>query len=356
MSLPTKLFETEHFSTWRQLEVVDSHTCGQPTRVILGGAGIAPGMTPRDAQSYLEDSAPWVRRAAILEPRGHRSMFGAAAIAPPASQPWGVVFMDANGYPEMCGHATIGIATTLCELGLVQPSGDHDGQNGSFSFGLESPAGRLNLEAVIVNGRCESVSFQTPLAHFVGSVDITLDTGVFAQVDVAYGGQYYAFIPSVAAGLDIVPDSIDGLISAAMSVRDELARQFSITDKSTGKVPEIGNILWTQESHSKDADARNVPISKAGSFDRSPCGTATCARMAVLVAKGKLSVGETFVNESILGTLYRGHVTAMHPHVPNGIIPRVSGSAWLTARSCLFVDPRDPLGAGYLVGGGVAVL
>lgn len=364
MSASTNFFETEHYSSWRQLEVVDSHTCGQPTRVILGGAGIVPGMTPQDAQSYLRDSAPWVRRTAILEPRGHRSMFGAAAIPPPDDSNslhprggrWGVVFMDANGYPDMCGHATIGIATTLCELRLIQSEDDQDVENGPFSFALESPAGRLNLEALIVDGRCESVSFQTPLAYFVGSVDITLATGATAQVDVAYGGQYYAFISSHAAGLDIVPDNIDGLISAAIPIRDELARQFAIVDKRAGQVPEVGNIVWTQKPQNKDASARNVPISKAGSFDRSPCGTATCARIAVLVAKGKLSVGKTFVNEGILGTLYHGQATAVHSNVPNGIVPRVSGSAWLTARSCLFVDPRDPLGSGYLIGGGAAVL
>lgn len=256
----------------------------------------------------------------------------------------------------MCGHATIGIATTLCELRLIQHEDNQDEDNGSFSFALETPAGRLNLEAVIVNGHCESVSFQTPLAYFVGSVDITLATETTAQVDVAYGGQYYAFISSHATGLDIMPDNIDGLISAAVPIRDELARQLTIVDERAGRVPEVGNIVWTQKQQSKDASARNVPISKAGSFDRSPCGTATCARMAVLVAQGKLSVGETFLHESILGTLYRGQATAVHSDVPNGIVPRVSGSAWLTARSCLFVDPRDPLGSGYLIGGGTAVL
>ncbi len=350
-----ELVDIVNFPAGRSLETVDSHTCGQPTRVILDGTGITPGLSPRDAQKYLAEKAPWVRRIAILEPRGHRSMFGAVLIPPKHPQAiWGVAFMDAATYPDMCGHATIGTATTLVELGLVKhPQGLRDG---TFSFTMNSPAGTLELEATTKDGRCESIGFRAPLAYFVGSVELTLDNGSQAQVDVAYGGQYYAFLPASAVGLAIQPDIIDALIAAAGRVRPLLAQHFKVIDQRTGRVPDVGNIVWTAPPGGHGADARNVPVSQAGSFDRSPCGTATCARMAILVAQKLLAVGGNFVNESILGTHYYGRVIAVNTEVENGIVPQVTGSAWLTAHSRLLLDDRDPLGLGYLIGGGKAVM
>jgi proline racemase len=344
-----------NFAVERSLETVDSHTCGQPTRVILDGTGITPGSSPQEARKYLAEKVPWVRRLAILEPRGHRSMFGAALIPPgPGQTIWGVVFMDAATYPDMCGHATIGTATTLVELGLVKhPQALRDG---TFSFAMNSPAGTLELEATTKDGRCESISFRTPLAYFVGSVELTLDNKSQVQVDIAYGGQYYAFLPASAVGLAIQPDIIDALIAAAGRVRPLLAQHFKVVDKRTGLVPEVGNVVWTAPPEGQGADARNVPVSQAGSFDRSPCGTATCARMATLVAQKQLAVGESFVNESILGTRYYGKVIAANTEVENGIVPQVTGSAWLTAHSRLLLDERDPLSLGYLIGGGKAVI
>jgi proline racemase len=217
-------------------------------------------------------------------------------------------------------------------------------------------SGILELTATIKDSRCESIGFRTPLAYFVGSVDVTLDHGVQVSVDVAYGGQYYAFLPASAVSLPIQPDHIDALIVAAGGVRRVLAWNFKAVDQRTGLVPEVGNIVWTAPPESPGADARNVPVSAAGSFDRSPCGTATCARMAALVAQNSLAVGEDFVNESILGTRYYGKVIAAHAEIANGIVPQVEGSAWVTGRSHLLLDHRDPLGLGYLIGGGKAVI
>ncbi|MFW7269785.1 proline racemase family protein [Gluconacetobacter sp. Hr-1-5] len=337
------------------LDIVDSHTCGQPTRVILNGTGLMPGLSPVDARYLLAGSRDWVRRLAVFEPRGHRSMFAAALIEPAHPEDsFGVVFMDANGYPDMCGHATIGVATTLCEIGLIKSPDSAPTER--LVFDLRTPAGLLELEASMVGGRCEAITFRTPLAYYVGSITLDIGHAGPVQVDVAYGGQYYAFLPADSVGLAVVPDAIDKLVAAAKPVRDVLNTAFSIIDPVTGEVPEIGNIVWTSPAHSPEAHARNVPISHGHSFDRSPCGTATCARMAVLVAQDKLAIGETFINESILGTHYFGIATCTHETVDGGIVPQVRGSAWITGRGQLMRDQRDPLGLGYLLGGGDAVL
>lgn len=339
-----------------RLRVVDSHTCGQPTRVIIVGADLVPGTDPSVARKELAETRDWVRRVAVMEPRGHRSMFAAALIAPvAAADDYGVVFMDAHAYPDMCGHATIGVATTLVELGLIGPADPCF--TGNWDFGLKTPAGRIALTAHIEAGRCRGITFQTPFAYAIGSVEIALPNGASATVEVAYGGQWYGFIKADAVGLVVTPDMIDALIAAAAPVRAALAKTMQIVDPLTGRVPAVGNIVWTGDPRRIEAHGLNVPISAAGSFDRSPCGTATCARMACLEAKEKLKIGAQFVNEGVMGTIYHARAIARWSNGSvTGIVPEVRGSAWLTGSAELSVDPDDPLGAGYLIGGGSAVL
>ena len=339
----------------RNLSFVDSHTCGQPTRVIVAGTGIAAGTTPLTAQRNLRDQGDWIRRLAVLEPRGHRSMFAAALIAPATpDNEYGVVYMDAYGYPDMCGHATIGVTTTLFEEGLIPlPRPDF---SGPVELGLSTPAGRIALRARLESGRVESVAFRAPIAFYLGSVDVQIG-GSRKAVDLAYGGQWYAFIDVANLGFHVDANEIDQLINVATSTRIAIEHALQMKDPLTGAPPSPINVVWVDAARHPDAQARNVPISPAGSFDRSPCGTATCARMATLVAQGKMAIGDRFTNEGLLGTIYRGTaVRATTQFGVHGIVPEVEGSAWITGRGELSVDPRDPLGRGYLVGGGTAVV
>jgi proline racemase len=338
----------------RVLRVVDSHTCGQPTRVIVSGTGIAAGTAPLTAQEELRDRRDWIRRLTVLEPRGHRSMFAAVLIAPATSRrEYGVVYMDAYGYPNMCGHATIGVATTLFEQGLIQaPS---PGFCGHVELGLLTPVGRIALRARVENGRAESIAFRAPIAFYLGSMEVDIG-GLTKVVDLAYGGQWYAFIDLANTGRNVEADEIDELIKMGTEARMQIERKIRMNDPLTGKPPHPVNVVWVDTPRHPEAAARNVPISPAGSFDRSPCGTATCARMATLVAQGKMAIGGKFTNEGLLGTLYHGTAVSAVTHSGiTGIVPEVEGSAWIIGRADLSVDPRDPLGGGYLVGGGCAL-
>jgi proline racemase len=233
----------------------------------------------------------------------------------------------------------------LLELGLVQaPTPDF---TGIFEFGLQTPGGRVPLRARLETGRCKSVAFVFAGAYFLKTVDLNLpDIGAVA-VDLAYAGQWYAFLPVSAARTTIDVAKIKALIAAASVVRAALAER--LPDPDGRAEPIIGNIVWTDAPNHPQAQHRNVPISAAGSFDRSPCGTATCARMATLVAKGELGFGERFVKEGLVGTIYHGvaRPDSAKAEQPT-IVAEVEGTAWITAASTLLVDPSDPLGNGYL--------
>ncbi|MCB1448201.1 MAG: proline racemase family protein [Rhizobiaceae bacterium] len=332
----------------RRLDVVDSHTCGQPTRVVLSGHGLPAGMDPATARDLLRRERDWVRTVSVTEPRGHRSMFSVALIHPAEDGgEFGAVFMDAATYPDMCGHAIIGTATTLLELGLVAPP--HAGFSGAFEFGLRTPSGRIALRARLEDGRCKAVSFAFDGAWYLGGFDIALPGAGAVTVDVAYAGQWYAFVPVSVTGAAIDAGHIGALVAAAAPVREALAERMAAAAPAGGTLPVVGNIVWTGLPSHPEARQRNVPISAAGAFDRSPCGTATCARMAVLVAKGGLAIGESFVNEGLLGTIYRGlPKSETSVSGQSAIVAEVEGSAWISGCGTLLIDDADPLGEGYL--------
>jgi len=333
-----------HIPAARRLEVVDSHTCGQPTRVVIAGAGLTPGMDPCAARDALRDNADWVRRTAVMEPRAHRSMFGVAMIPPAhAGDLFGAVYMDAHGYPDMCGHATIGFATTLFAAGwLTAADGRHD-------FAIRTPMGLVDLTARLEQGVCRAVAFRAPLAYYLGAVDLVLGDGRTCRVEIGHGGQWYAFVPVALTGLSVAPAHIDGLVAAAAPVRAALAAQLALVDPLSGRVPAVGNIVWVDDELPAGADGRNVPVAASGAFDRSPCGTATCARMAVLAATGRLAVGQPFVNVGLMGTRYDGQLVAARTvDGVAGFVPQVEGSAWMTGQGMLVVDPADPLGDSFL--------
>jgi proline racemase len=234
---------------------------------------------------------------------------------------------------------------------LIQANSDT-----SLEFGLLTPAGRVALRARLCDGRIESVAFRAPFAFHLGSMQVEI-AGRIHTVELSYGGQWYAFVDLDGTGRHVDPNDIDGLVDLAAAARGSIEAAMPFTDPLTGRPPRPINIVWLDKPTQEAADGHNVPVSPAGSFDRSPCGTATCARMATLVAQGKLAIGQPFVNEGLLGTLYYGTAVSSVTHAGvTGIVPEVEGSAWITSRAVLSVDPRDPLRGGYLVGGGTAVI
>jgi proline racemase len=325
------------------LQAVDSHTCGQPTRVIVGGVPELEYDSVGEARDRLREEHDWIRRCAVFEPHGHRALF-AAALVPAVDRTCatGIVFMDAAGYHDMCGHATIGVITTLVDNGGL------DFGDGDHTVAVETPAGRIETRVQVVDGAAASVAFVNQPAFFLESLEVSSSVGD-VPVEIAYGGQWYAFVDAEAFGLRIEPGAIGELIARAAELRPVIAAAVTGEDPRTGKPARVENVMWTDRP-SMGADGRNMPVNAAGSFDRSPCGTGTSARLALLHAQGSLQPDEPFVNQSVLGTTYTGRIVDVTSVAGrSAVVPEVTGSAWVTGASELWVDPTDPLGEGFLL-------
>jgi proline racemase len=213
---------------------------------------------------------------------------------------------------------------------------------------LETPRGEITVRVRVEGGRTAAVTFRNQPSFFLETVSIPSPAGE-TSVDVAYGGQWYAFVEARSFGLAVRPEQIESLVSRAEVVRTAVAERVSQAEPLTGALPDVGNVVWCDEP-TGNAHGRNVPVSRFGAFDRSPCGTATCARLATLHAAGRLRPGDVFVNQGILDTVYEGRVVGTADVGGTlAVIPEITGSAWLTGSTSVWIDPTDPLRNGYLV-------
>jgi len=331
----------------RSIQAVDTHTMGEPTRIVTGGIPRIPGETMAAKRDHLAGHADRLRTAIMFEPRGHNDMFGAIITEPCRKEAdFGIIFMDGGGYLNMCGHGTIGAMTVAVETGMVEPV------EPVTQVVLEAPAGLVRGEVRVVQGRVREVSF-TNVPSFMYRADVAIEVPGLGeiQVDIAFGGNFFILVPARALGLAIEPGRLRELESLALRIREIVNRTIPI------RHPELEHICSADlvEIHgpavNPEAHARNVVIfgdSASPNVDRSPCGTGTCAKMAALHYRGQLGIGEDFISESILGTLFRGRLTGTAKVGDyDAVIPRITGSAYITGFNHLVIDERDPLKHGF---------
>ena len=327
----------------RYFSAVDSHTEGMPTRVVTGGLGVVPGATMQERRLYFERNLDDLRLLLMREPRGHSAMSG--AFLQPPTRPdadWGVLFVEVSGLLPMCGHGTIGVATVLVECGMVTVT------EPETVIRLDTPAGLVEATVSVRDGRAERVSLRNVPAFVVG-LDSEVEVGGFGTVryDMAFGGNFYALVAADSVGLDPVPASGQRLIDAGLAIAGEINRSARPVHPLDPAIGGCKHVVF-HRSGDDGAHARNATAIHPGWLDRSPCGTGTSARMAALHARGELAIGEEFVNESVIGSRFVGRLvqeTAVGD-LP-GVIPEVSGRAWITAMGQYLLDPTDPFPTGF---------
>jgi proline racemase len=270
------------------LSVIDSHTAGEPTRMILSGYPRLTGATLAERMAELNEHHDWVRRVAMTEPRGHRDMFG-CVLMPPLERAADIaaIFMDAGRYHSMCGHASLGVGGMMVETGRV-PTTPPETQ-----VVIETPAGLVNATvATDAEGAVTGVSV-IDVASFAVALDRIIEVPGFGtvRVDIGYGGNFFVIARAEDMGFDDVgPAMTDPLIAAGVALRAAANEKIPVCHPDLPHIDRIDIAVLTG-GPTAAADARSIVVLGDGQADRSPCGTCTCARMAVLHAKGALAVG-----------------------------------------------------------------
>ncbi len=342
------------------LHAVDTHVCGEPGRVIVGGVLDVPGATMFEKAVYLQEHADHIRKRMLREPRGYPAA-NCNLILPPTHPDAvaGYVIMEQVEYPAMSGTNTIAVATVLLETGMV-PS-----QEPVTELMLESPAGLIGVRADVRDGKVTGVTFENVPA-FAVALDTVVDVPELGRVtvDVAYGGMYYVIADAEQLGLRLEPEQAGEIARVG-----EMIKTATIEQLDTPVHPEnpgirgvtIGQLSAPAES--SHADRKNAvvvstgkldwqrPSTWTGVLDRSPCGTGTCAKMATLWARGKLPLNQDFIHQGVLGTIFTGRLIreTQVGDVP-AVIPTITGTAWITGMAQYVLDPGDPFPEGYTVG------
>jgi proline racemase len=331
--------------TSRIWHCVDSHTEGMPTRVVVGGVGVLPGTTMEERRQYMMKEADHLRTWLMYEPHGHSAMSG--SIVQPPTRPdadWGVVYIEVSGCLPMCGHGAIGTATVLVETGMVEAT------EPETVIRLDTPAGLVIARVHVEGTRAKSVTIEN-VPSFVTEYDAIVEVpGVGAvRYDMVYGGNFYAIVELGELGREFGKEHAPELLELGLSIMNAINTTNPPTHPENPAIDRVHHVQLVA-ADSTAQFSRHAMAIYPGWFDRSPCGTGTSARVAQLVARGQLEIGEPLINESIIGTRFTGRAigTTTVSGVP-AILPEITGRAWITGTSQHMLAPDDPFPAGFLL-------
>ncbi len=331
-----------------RLKTIDAHAAGEPLRLIVDGFPSPRGKTMLAKREWVRANADHLRRALMLEPRGHADMYGAILTEPvaPGSHA-GILFMHNEGYSTMCGHGIIAVTTMALERGLLMPGGD------GTTVVYDAPAGTVRARANLRAGgetRVDSVAFlNVPSFVLHGGLAVKLASRTI-RADVAFGGAFYAIVDSESVGLPIDAAHLPELRRAGMEIKNAIEAALTVVHPLDAGLTGIYGTIFTGPPNDEAADLRNVTIFADAEVDRSPCGTGTAAVMAVVEAMGLLGADRPFVHESLIGTRFKGRV-ASRTQIGEltAIVPEIEGSAWITGEHTFLVDETDPLRDGFRI-------
>jgi len=328
---------------------IDGHTCGNPVRLVAGGAPILPGKTMAEKRLYFMDHFDWIRRGLMYEPRGHDMMSG-SFLYPPANpdNDFGIVFIETSGCLPMCGHGSIGTITMALQEGLVKPK-----VPGKLK--METPAGLVQVSYRQEGAKVTEVSLIN-VPSFLAAEDLKVYSDILKaelSFDLAYGGNFYAIFDPQKNFSGIQDFSASQLIGLSQEVRPRINKLYGelAVHPIHKEIHGVKHLMWTGDVIDTDSTARNAVFYGDKAIDRSPCGTGTSARLAQWAAKGMLKIGEDFVHESIIGSKFKAQIVS-HVNVGdfNAVLPRVSGWAKQYGYNTISIDAEDdPFAYGFQV-------
>lgn len=322
---------------------IDGHTCGNPVRVVAGGAPPLKGATMLERRAHFIADYDWIRTGLMFEPRGHDIMSGSILYPPTrADCDVAILFIETSGCLPMCGHGTIGTVTTMIEHGLVTPKTPG-------IVRLDTPAGLVTATYRQVGDYVEEVRItNVPSFLYAEGLTATVEGLGTLTVDIAYGGNFYAIVEPQDAFSDIADVTPNDLLTWSPKLRAALNAAYTFQHPEHADIQGLRHVLWAGQPRAATAHARNAVFYGEAAIDRSPCGTGTSARMAHWAAKGRLKTGDDFIHESIIGSLFHGRVESETTVGGKpAIIPSIGGWARVTGLNTITIDDRDPYAHGF---------
>jgi proline racemase len=329
------------------ITAIDTHTEGNPERVVTGGIPSIPGKTMLEKSKYARDHLDYLRTMLVHEPRGNNNMYAALLVPPTVDKAdMGVIYLEPGGYPTMCGHGTIGICSVLVETGIVEA------REPETEIVLDTPAGLVRAKVAVMNGRAQSVTIRN-VPSFLYKADIALDVPDVGHVklDIAYGGNFYAILEADSVGLEVKTENANEIIVMGAKIWQTVNEQVEIHHPLEPQIDCINYVEFCAPATHPKATLKNAVVVPPAGMDRSPCGTGTSAKMATLYTKGQLQLNEEFVHESIIGTLFYCQLieeTKIGEY--QAVVPTIRGSAYITGIHQFVVDERDPFPGGFQLG------
>jgi proline racemase len=325
---------------------IDSHTAGEPTRLIVGGVKPLPGKTLKEKRFHFMENLDHVRLQLTREPRGHRGML-AALLTEPTSQAadFGLIYMDTRRYPYLCGHATIGAVTTLIDLGVLKVRGHNT------AVVVDTPSGPMEAIAHIKDGTVESVAIQM-VPSFVYKTNEVLNVPDWGDilVDTVCVGGFFAMVSVDQIGLDLVLENTPRLTELGMTIIEMANKQLEVRHPTRPEVTTVDVAEFYDPSAHTKGLGKNMVIYGEAHMDRSPCGTGTAAKMTLLHHRGHMDLNQPFRNFSPLESIFDARIVE-ETRIGDkaGVIVEVQGSAHITGIHEFIVDPRDPFQKGFLI-------
>jgi proline racemase len=319
-----------------RVETVDYHTGGEPFRIVTAGVPPLEGSTVLERRRYAREHLDHIRRLLVFEPRGHADMYGCHVVPPnDDGADLGVVFFHNEGYSTACGHGTIALVTWALESGVVERI------EGESHVVVDVPSGRLETWATVRDGRVRSVRFRN-VPSFVWADGLEAAGRV---VDVAFGGAFYASLEERVESREL-----PRLIELARRIKAELEAAHDVVHPLEPELRDVYGVIFWRGEQTEPLTQRNVTVFADGEVDRSPCGSGTSARLALLDADGTLPRGETLRHLSIVGSEFTGRVVGEAEVAGRAaVVTEVEGSAYRTGRAEFELDPEDPIREGFLL-------
>jgi proline racemase len=327
-----------------RLVTVDSHTAGEPTRLIVGGLGPIRGTTMQEKRSFFMEHYDHVRLQLTREPRGHGGML-AALLTDPVTEGarFGLIYMDGRIYPHLCGHATMGAVATLIKAGVLQPTGEEE------PFMVDTPSGPMETRARVRDGELDWVAIRM-VPSFVYREGETLELPGFEplSLDTVCVGGFFAMVSCEQIGVALDPENGPRLVQLGMAVMAAANRQLTVKHPTRPEVDSVDVTEFYDPSEEHRGRGRSVVVYGAQHIDRSPCGTGTAAKMTLLHHHGRLKLNEPFVNSSPVGTTFEGRLVAeTRIGQQDAVVAEIRGQAHITGIHEFILDPRDPFPEGF---------